>query len=1154
MKTRRFAVMVTALILAVGLLFLYLAMIRSSASAFVPSLAATAPADIPTVTAVNPDFAPNDLDTPIVITGTGFAVNATVQLDSTELEDVGWVSATRLTATVPWGLDPGVYTLTVTNPGEGSGSRPNAFTVTQGFGVWNTGQLYGGRVSQILVHPVTPTMVYALAQEIGLFRSDDGGGHWSVKVVAPPPYATSLALDPLPPYWLYMGGSMRSEDGGNTWTKMDLPLNAGPSFYPHPLLPGTLYSGNWWSGCCCGLWKSSDYGQTWITITAASGLTDTCVTQVVFHPTDPQTVLANSSSVFYSADGGATWQSLGRGGGRATMAFNSSGTHELWLSAEGTYTSTAPYTAWTQLPGPIGTTDLRSIEFAPPAWGAAYSQTVLVADGGSNFYQTSDGGASWQPFDPAIGPLWDIAVHPTDPNIIYLSGSGNGVYRTTDGGSTWTAVNEGLAAMAPRQLATVPGQPDLVYALFTGWEGIHRGTQGGQQWEFLPVPGADSDGSMAVDPFTPTRLYRSGSAKVLRSDDGGQTWPITGMLDYPALCSDTGSLDPTVLHADPSQPGVLLAGVNGGCRVAADWTEFGAVYRSTDGGQTWTNTLAATSVITECSDVYLEDVAYDTQDPARVYASICCNGLWRSTDSGQSWTRLGQGAPYEWDLIFAQRLAVEPAPPYRVFVNSQVCTSVSGSCMYLSEDHGETWREADDPFHSEPEQLLFAPGDPPVLYAALAGRFGWYHPGLFRTADGGRSWTKAPGELGRVPVYSLAVVTAPDRVILYAGTPGGEVEGASAQLTDAAQQAGAQVAAGTYRYATLEAADLQPGEQVNEDGFGDAANSVVSTLEVLGGQLYAGTWNNSGAQVWRTGEGRNWSQFTPAWPPTKTAVLESQVFGAHLYLGTDDEGGGELWRTDGTTWEQVATGGFGNGNNWGIDVLAVYSDVLYAVAANNDSGPEIWQSATGDTGSWSAFHIPELGGAGASINALEVFDGHLYAGGSKDGLAQLWRTDGVTWTRIFSDGLALGNTHVSAMAGFNGNLYIGLRNVTMGGEVWRSSDGLHWIRVFAGGLGNPDNGRPYGLIVTGDYLYAVLSNTFSGAEVWRTANGNTWRRTNSGGWGDTGNTFADYNDKAATVFRFDLYIGTINDNGGEVWRLPLARRVYLPMVLKGYVP
>jgi hypothetical protein len=136
------------------------------------------------------------------------------------------------------------------------------------------------------------------------------------------------------------------------------------------------------------------------------------------------------------------------------------------------------------------------------------------------------------------------------------------------------------------------------------------------------------------------------------------------------------------------------------------------------------------------------------------------------------------------------------------------------------------------------------------------------------------------------------------------------------------------------------------------------------------------------------------------------------------------------------------------------------------------------------------------------------------------------------------------------MAGFGGDLYIGLRNVTTGGEVWRSADGLHWARVFAGGLGNPDNGRPYGLFVAKDYLYAVLSNSFSGAEVWRTAEGNIWRRTNSGGWGDTGNAFADYFDKAATVFRFDLYVGTNNDHGGEIWRLSLAWRVYLPLVLR----
>ncbi len=70
-----------------------------------------------TVTDVDPDTVPNDLDTAIVISGTGFAVITgthvitppSVFLDETQLPDVTWVSSTRLLAGVPWGLGPGVY-------------------------------------------------------------------------------------------------------------------------------------------------------------------------------------------------------------------------------------------------------------------------------------------------------------------------------------------------------------------------------------------------------------------------------------------------------------------------------------------------------------------------------------------------------------------------------------------------------------------------------------------------------------------------------------------------------------------------------------------------------------------------------------------------------------------------------------------------------------------------------------------------------------------------------------------------------------------------------------------------------------------------------------------------------------------------------------
>ncbi len=91
--------------------------------------------------------------------------------------------------------------------------------------------------------------------------------------------------------------------------------------------------------------------------------------------------------------------------------------------------------------------------------------------------------------------------------------------------------------------------------------------------------------------------------------------------------------------------------------------------------------------------------------------------------------------------------------------------------------------------------ILFAPGDPPVLYNAAA-------QGLFRSTDGAQSWSRASGILGYVPIYSLAVVTATDRVILYTGTTGGYAVDGDAQVLDTLTNGGSLVNAGVYRYTT----------------------------------------------------------------------------------------------------------------------------------------------------------------------------------------------------------------------------------------------------------------------------------------------------------------------------------------------------------------
>ena len=149
-------------------------------SLFGPAWVAPGDPVAPTVTAADPASAANDIDTSITITGTDFAANPTVSLGSTALTNVTWANSTTLTATVPWGLDPGIYDLRVVNPDGGSGSLASAFTVTQGLGQWNAGDLFGGDIHQILMKPGDPNTLYALSYRvIGLFRSDDAGEHWA---------------------------------------------------------------------------------------------------------------------------------------------------------------------------------------------------------------------------------------------------------------------------------------------------------------------------------------------------------------------------------------------------------------------------------------------------------------------------------------------------------------------------------------------------------------------------------------------------------------------------------------------------------------------------------------------------------------------------------------------------------------------------------------------------------------------------------------------------------------------------------------------------------------------------------------------------------------------------------------------------------------
>ncbi|MDH7485514.1 MAG: hypothetical protein QHJ81_04470 [Anaerolineae bacterium] len=354
--------------------------------------------------------------------------------------------------------------------------------------------------------------------------------------------------------------------------------------------------------------------------------------------------------------------------------------------------------------------------------------------------------------------------------------------------------------------------------------------------------------------------------------------------------------------------------------------------------------------------------------------------------------------------------------------------------------------------------------------------------------------------------------------------------------------------------------------QTNASGFGDAGNSGVLTLTPFGGQLYAGTSNESGsgAQLWRTSDGFDWTEvLTDGFGTAYNMGIDHLFpFNGQLYAGTwaDEVNGGEVYRSpDGLTWTRVVSQGFGDPTNAEIFRFAAFGGRLYAgtFSYSDAHGGEIWRSASGDSGTWTRVVANGFNGDvnNAGIASFEVFNGYLYAGTLNFATGgEVWRSSSGysgSWKQVNQDGFGdVGNYGVTALAAFDGYLYAGTGHAAGGGaQVWRcqTCNGSDWQKVVDNGFGNPDTRATPALEVLAGQLYLVVGNPATGLEVWRTPNGTSWEQVGYGGFGDRSNR-SPYYDNSVAVFGNSLFVGTVNwAQGGQVW-LYLHRLLYLPLL------
>ncbi len=431
----------------------------------------------------------------------------------------------------------------------------------------------------------------------GVFLTIDGGETWN-KTLANDTI-TSVEFSPNDPDVAYAGGQhkiYRSDNGGVSWVPISgLTFAWGPvgapagfpiDFLIDPSNPGTIFSNNYGGGNT----KSTDGGATWTL--ASDGYTGALMLDVAVNPNNPNIVYGTArSGVFRSKNGGKTWQGLATPPAYLSTAYGIAVkpddpnviivSHELlgsvFRSVDGGLNWTQVFTIPNVVPGvDADQHGFKSIEFAAEpnshiVYAGACRGSVALDDIFNNdkklsegVFKSTNGGVTW--VDASDSKVTDkcmtsIAIHPTDPNIVYASAPYAGVYKTIDGGKNWLLLS-GLP-VDMRSVAIDPINSNIVYAgALQG--GVYRSTNGGSTWVAFKDGMEPNDPilDIVIDPTNHERIWAASRATGIYlwlAEEGLWTHINNGLLTRSIQSIDISS-DGQVLYAATSGEGVFRLG------------------------------------------------------------------------------------------------------------------------------------------------------------------------------------------------------------------------------------------------------------------------------------------------------------------------------------------------------------------------------------------------------------------------------------------------------------------------------------------------------------------------------------------------------------------------------------------------------------------
>ncbi len=631
----------------------------------------------------------------------------------------------------------------------------------------------GLSIDDIEIDPRNSQIMYAAAwavtpnmnNEMGVFKSIDGGQHWQLLNKLKGLHILSLTIAPSDSNYLLAGsktGLYRSTDAGNDWQLVDT------SAYPEikninsvacdPQNPQVIYSGTHHLA-----WKSVDSGQTWKLIQKGV-LDDSDIMGITVDPKDAKLVYINAcSGIYRSESAGEKWSKV------PGIPFSARRTYAL-------------------LPHPT-------------------NSKIVYAGTSEGLWRTKDGGKRWMLLTPKTVVIRAVVVHPDNPNRVILATDDFGIQISDDLGDNFVAANNGFIhryILAFMSDATERGRilASVYHDVNAG--SVFASTDSGETWE------PSSKGLGPRDVFAlhqsednPAVIYAGTNNGVYRSTDRGASWAFAGKEvvkeEKPAKKPTTKK--PTAKKSTPKRSaGLIHSGEeNSSVKLASLPTAIGryqtlAIQKSSTGKPAQKKSASSTPANNKSKPVassataqkkkpakklpepvseeplnpWLVDITtqvdniaeYTDAEGRRVLLAATMNGLYKTVDETQGWEKVAISG-YDLDgRVFS--VLTHKQTPARIFVGTR-------RGLFISKDFGATWEFSEKGPTAEEtvKAIAVAPNDPDNLLVGT-NQF------VYRSTNGGRTWIRKGGGLVAGDYTSVVInPNNPDEMLVTEFSRGG---------------------------------------------------------------------------------------------------------------------------------------------------------------------------------------------------------------------------------------------------------------------------------------------------------------------------------------------------------------------------------------------